>query len=125
MRVLTWLLRAFLFFTLFAFALNNQEEAVVRWFFGHEWRTAMVYIVLAAFALGCALGVLAMLPSWLRLRRRVQEPPVEVTPIAGSPAAPRAGSAATTADLDSRPPPLPDLPALGPRDSLRGTPDGS
>ena len=123
MRVLTWLLRAFLFFTLFAFALNNQEEAAVRWFFGHEWRAPMVYIVLAAFALGCALGLLAMLPSWLRLRRRSQEPGTEPPPSDPRPA-PRAGEAAA-AGPDSRPPPLPDLPALGPRDSLRGTPDGS
>jgi len=77
MRLLVWLFRAFLFFTLFAFALNNQQNAVVHWFFGVEWRTPMVIIVLVAFAAGCALGVLTMLPSWWR-RRRVglrQAPP--------------------------------------------------
>jgi putative membrane protein len=69
MRILIWLLRALLFFTLFAFALNNQHEAFIRWFFGYEWRTPMVFVVLAAFAFGCAFGVLAMLPSWWRHRR--------------------------------------------------------
>jgi len=69
MRLLVWLFRAFLFFTLFAFALNNQQTAVVHWFFGVEWRTPMVIIVLVAFAAGCALGVLTMLPSWWRRRR--------------------------------------------------------
>jgi hypothetical protein len=29
----------------------------------------MVFIVLAAFALGCAFGVFAMVPSWWRHRR--------------------------------------------------------
>ena len=64
-----WLFRAAIFFTLFAFALNNQQDASVHWFFGHEWRAPMVFIVLAAFALGCAFGVLAMVPSWWRHRR--------------------------------------------------------
>jgi len=69
MRLLVWLVRAALFFTLFAFALNNQHEASVRWFFSHEWRAPMVFIVLAAFALGCLVGGLAMAPSWWRHRR--------------------------------------------------------
>ena len=46
MRFFVWLLRAFLFFALFAFALNNSQEASVRWFFGHEWRAPQVIIVL-------------------------------------------------------------------------------
>lgn len=69
MRTLVWLLRAAVFFTLFAFALNNQQEAGIRWFFGQEWRAPMVFIVLAAFAFGCAFGVSAMVPSWWRQRR--------------------------------------------------------
>ena len=69
MRILVWLVRAALFFVLFAFALNNQQEAGIRWFFGQEWRAPMVFIVLAAFALGCAFGIFAMVPSWWQHRR--------------------------------------------------------
>ena len=69
MRILVWLVRAAIFFTLFAFALNNQQESGIRWFFCQEWRAPMVFIVLAAFALGCAFGVFAMLPSWWKHRR--------------------------------------------------------
>jgi lipopolysaccharide assembly protein A len=69
MRVLVWLARAFIFFTLFAFALNNQHEATVHWFFGVQWRSPMVLVVLAAFALGVVLGVLALLPGVWRRRR--------------------------------------------------------
>ena len=36
MRIFVWLVRAAIFFTLFAFALNNQHEAAIRWFFGQE-----------------------------------------------------------------------------------------
>lgn len=75
MRFFIWLFRAFIFFALFAFSLNNQHEASVKWFFGQEWRAPMVFIVLAAFGLGCAFGVIAMVPSWWkhwRLARRAQ-----------------------------------------------------
>jgi hypothetical protein len=41
----------------------------VRWFFGGEWRAPMVFVVLAAFGLGCAFGIFAMVPSWWRHRR--------------------------------------------------------
>jgi len=76
MRFFVWLFRAFIFFALFAFALNNQQEAAVRWFFGFEWRAPMVIVVLVAFAAGSAFGVLSMVPSWWRHRRvaRLHEP---------------------------------------------------
>ncbi len=71
MRVLVWLVRAFIFFTLFAFALNNQQLVTVNWFFGAQWRSPMVIVVLAAFGAGAALGVIAMLPgAWQRWRKR-------------------------------------------------------
>ena len=91
MRIFVWLVRAAIFFTLFAFALNNQQEAGIRWFFGQEWRAPMVFIVLAAFALGCAFGVFAMVPSWWRHRRvarkhaPVPAPTVEPVPTILSP----------------------------------------
>jgi lipopolysaccharide assembly protein A len=69
MRIFFWLFWAFVFFTLFAFALNNQHAATVHWFFGMQWRTPMVFVVLLAFAAGCAVGILGMVPSWWRHRR--------------------------------------------------------
>ena len=69
MRAVVWLFRAFVFFTLFAFALNNQQGTTVHWFFGAEWRAPLVIVVLVAFAAGCAIGVLAMVPAWWRHRR--------------------------------------------------------
>jgi uncharacterized integral membrane protein len=89
MRLLVWLLRAFLFFALFAFALNNSQEVQVRWFFGHDWRAPLVIVVLIAFGLGCALGVLAMVPAWWKHRRdaqRLSDAPLPAK--AGDPAVP-------------------------------------
>ncbi|MDM4765548.1 LapA family protein [Pelomonas sp. SE-A7] len=83
MRLITWLLRAFLFFALFAFALNNQQEVAVHWFFGHEWRAPLVIVVLLVFGIGCALGVLSMVPAWWRhrrLARQRQDLPPETLP---------------------------------------------
>lgn len=78
MRLLVWLFRAAIFFTLFSFALNNQQDAGVNWFFGREWRAPMIFIVLGAFATGCACGVFAMVPTWWQhrrvARRRVARP---------------------------------------------------
>lgn len=68
MKYLTWLLKAAIFFTLFAFALNNQQNATVHFFFGTQWTTSLVLVVLAAFALGVVVGVLGMVPHWWRHR---------------------------------------------------------
>jgi len=69
MRTLVWLVRIAIFFALFAFALKNQQASSVYGFFGYEWRAPMIFIVLAAFGLGCAFGIFAMVPSWWRHRR--------------------------------------------------------
>ena len=68
-RLLKWILKAAIFFALFAFALNNQQDATVHLLFGRQWRAPMTLIVLAAFALGMVVGVLGMLPGWWTRRR--------------------------------------------------------
>ena len=68
MKYLVWLLKAAIFFTLFAFALNNQHEVVVNFFFGTAWRAPLVLVVLAAFAAGLAVGALGMVPRWWKHR---------------------------------------------------------
>ena len=69
LKLRQWTLNAAVFFTLFAFALNNQHEAKVYFFFGTQWRSPMVLIVLIAFALGMVVGVLGMVPRWWRQRQ--------------------------------------------------------
>ncbi len=68
MKYLMWLLKAAIFFTLFAFALNNQQDATVYFFFGTRWTAPLVLVVLAAFALGLVIGALGMVPRWLKHR---------------------------------------------------------
>ena len=66
---LQWFLKAFAFFTFFAFALNNQGDGTVRFFFGYAWTAPMVLIVLAAFGSGLLVGILGMVPRWWAQRR--------------------------------------------------------
>ena len=73
MKNLMWLLqlvlKAAIFFTLFAFALNNQHDAVVHFFFGTTWRAPLVLVLLTVFVMGVAFGVMGMVPRWWKHRR--------------------------------------------------------
>ena len=79
MRYVLWLLKAAIFFTLFAFALNNQHVVSVHFFFGTLWQAPLVLVVLAAFSAGLALGVLVMMPRWWKKRRASSKPPASAT----------------------------------------------
>ncbi len=68
-RLLQWTLKAAVFFTLFAFALNNTQDTDVQFFFGYAWNAPLVLVVLAAFTAGVAIGVLGMVPRWWRHKR--------------------------------------------------------
>jgi uncharacterized integral membrane protein len=79
LRLLQWLLKAAVFFTLFAFALNNQQETRVNFFFGTFWSAPTVLVVLSAFSLGVVVGVLGMVPRWWRHRQAMRMNPVSST----------------------------------------------
>jgi putative membrane protein len=78
--LLQWMLKAAIFFILFAFALNNQHEAVVHFFFSAQWQAPMVLLLLVAFVLGVAVGVLGMVPRWWRQRQLAQRVPADDAP---------------------------------------------
>lgn len=100
MKYLLWLLKAAIFFTLFAFALNNQHDATVYFFFGAYWRAPLVLVVLAAFAGGMVAGALGMLPGWWRHRAAAtQSTPPATAPAAAAVAPSAASSAATGQEL--------------------------
>jgi len=80
MKYVMWLLKAAIFFTLFAFALNNQQPTTVHFFFGTSWTGPLVLVVLAAFAAGLAVGALGMVPRWWRQRSAARLSPLTETP---------------------------------------------
>ena len=88
MKYLMWLLKAAIFFTLFAFALNNQQVAAVYFFFGTVWKAPLVLVVLTSFGCGLALGVLLMMPRWWKKRRAARMTDIHASrPTATGPAA--------------------------------------
>ena len=82
--LLQWTLKAAIFFTLFAFALNNQHDVTVHFFFGQQWLAPQVLVLLAVFVLGLVLGVLLMVPKWWSEHRQVRRarsaPPIPDKP---------------------------------------------
>jgi lipopolysaccharide assembly protein A len=82
-KYLMWLLKAAIFFTLFAFALNNQQTVSVNFFFGTVWLAPLVLVVLTAFSCGLVLGVFLMMPRWWKnraaVKRRTSSPAAPVT----------------------------------------------
>jgi len=99
LKYLMWLLKAAIFFVLFAFALNNQEAVTLHWFFGASSQAPMVLVLLLTLLLGVVLGVAVMLPLWWRARHAR---PVDSALIA--PAPPEAAPMTTAVTL-----PAPDI----------------
>lgn len=106
MKYLLWLLKAAIFFTLFAFALNNQHDATVYFFFGTYWRAPLVLVVLAAFAGGLVVGALGMLPGWWKHRTAAAQLPATAETQASTP------STSTTAPAAAPTISATDLPAV-------------
>ena len=78
-----WLLNAAIFFALFAFSLNNQEPVTLHLFFGVQWQAPLVLVLLCVLVMGVCLGVLVMLPLWLRARKARRHTPSSTTTASG------------------------------------------
>jgi uncharacterized integral membrane protein len=71
MRIVTrtaWLL---LFILLLAFAAKNTEPVALRFYFDLVWQAPLVLLLLAFFAAGAVLGLIAALGTLLRQRREI------------------------------------------------------
>ena len=71
MRYLNWVFRAVLFIVLLGFAVRDDQPVTLRYFFGYEWQSSLVIVLLIFFAAGAAVGVLAMLTNVLQQRREI------------------------------------------------------
>jgi lipopolysaccharide assembly protein A len=71
MRYLIWLFRVFLFLILLGFAVKNDEPVVLRYFFGYEWHSSLIVVLLVFFAVGAAVGMLAVLSNLLGQRKEL------------------------------------------------------
>lgn len=71
MRYFNWLFRAVLFIVLLGFAVKNDQPITLRYFFGYEWSSSLVVVLLIFFAVGAAVGVVAMFTNVLQQRREI------------------------------------------------------
>lgn len=71
LRYIVWLLRALLFVALLLFALKNTEPVTLHLYFDRTWQTPLILVILAFFALGAALGVLACFIKLFAQRREI------------------------------------------------------
>ncbi|MCX7896645.1 MAG: lipopolysaccharide assembly protein LapA domain-containing protein [Rhodocyclaceae bacterium] len=71
MKAFAWFLRGLLFVLLLVLAIKNVGEVEVRFFFDHHWRAPLSLVLLVALAVGAACGLLATVPTLIRLRRRL------------------------------------------------------
>jgi putative membrane protein len=71
MRYLNWIIRVVLFIALLGFAVKNDQPVTLSYYFGYEWQSYLVVVLLIFFSVGTAVGVLAMLSSLLKQRREI------------------------------------------------------
>ena len=71
MRFITGFFQLCIFIILLGFALKNSQPVTVHYFFGYEWQSTLVIVMLLFFAVGVALGILATLGIWFRQRREI------------------------------------------------------
>ena len=71
MRILVWLLRAFLFVALFGLAIKNDRAVELRFYFDNAWLVPLSLVVLVAFAAGAAVGLTVALGTLARQWREI------------------------------------------------------
>lgn len=71
MNALLWILRALLFVVLLGLAIKNGEDVELRFYFDAVWRVPLSLALLGAMTFGVLLGLMALLPQVIRLRRKV------------------------------------------------------
>ncbi|MBI5329770.1 MAG: LapA family protein [Betaproteobacteria bacterium] len=72
MRSLSLILKVLLFLLLLGFAAKNSDAVRLRYFLGLEWQAPLSLVILAAFAIGLFLGLLACSLRLLRAHRELR-----------------------------------------------------
>ena len=71
MRYVLWILKFALFAFMLTFAVKNTDPVAIRYFLGHEWRAPLIFVLLIAFCMGAAFGLLGALGHIMRQRREI------------------------------------------------------
>jgi len=73
MNYLLWILKFALFVLVLAFAVENTDPVTVHYYFGGQWQSPLIIVLLVVFCAGIALGLAAGLGPMFRQRREVAE----------------------------------------------------
>ena len=71
MQALRWIVGAALFLVLLLLALQNSEPVTLKFYHWWSWQAPLIFIVLVAFAVGVAAGLLAGAVRSARLKRQL------------------------------------------------------
>ena len=72
-KIFVWIISIVLFVLLLVFALNNLDPVTLKLAGSMQWQLPMVVLVLVVFAIGCGVGMFAMLPFAWRVRRQAKK----------------------------------------------------
>jgi uncharacterized integral membrane protein len=71
MQLLRWIVGAALFLALLFLSLQNSDLVTLKFYHWWSWQAPLIFIVLIAFAIGVAAGLLAGAMRSARLKRQV------------------------------------------------------
>jgi lipopolysaccharide assembly protein A len=71
MKILSWIVRAFVFIVLFGLAIKNSTQVDLKFFFDQTWQMPLSLVILIAFGVGAAFGLSAVLATLVRQRREL------------------------------------------------------
>jgi len=72
MKVLLWLLRGLVFIALFGLAVKNSNPVELRFYLDGAWQAPLSLVILAAFAVGAAVGLTAAVVTLVRQGRELK-----------------------------------------------------
>ena len=71
MQLLRWIVGAALFIALLFLSLQNSDLVTLKFYHWWSWQAPLIFVVLIAFALGVAAGLLAGAMRSVRLKREL------------------------------------------------------
>ncbi|MDQ6621699.1 MAG: lipopolysaccharide assembly protein LapA domain-containing protein [Pseudomonadota bacterium] len=71
MQVVRWIVGLLLFLLLLFLALQNSDAVELRFYHWWTWKGPLIFVILVAFALGAAAGLLTGAVRTARLRRQL------------------------------------------------------
>jgi uncharacterized integral membrane protein len=71
MHIVRWVFGAALFFALLIVSLQNADPVTLKFYSWWSWQAPLVFVILLAFAIGVAAGLLAGAMRSARLKRQL------------------------------------------------------